>query len=165
MIEKSRLEGLIKQGATIEYYNYEPFITGAYNIIHISPFQLDNNCYVQSKKLYKQRSKERSYLDIFVAELKDLFETEEEAQWQLEFGNITRTETLSFPTWEEFKKGKCKIEFIANSHTFVCYHDTQTIYITEWVGLRDKDIFKETLSKENYIYVCRLCKKLFLGEK
>ena len=32
--------------------------------------------------------------------------TKEEAEWELEFGNITRTETLRLPTFEEIKKAE-----------------------------------------------------------
>ena len=38
--------------------------------------------------------------------LKDVYENKEEAEWVAEFGNVTRTEKLELPTWEQFKKNK-----------------------------------------------------------
>ena len=52
-------------------------------------------------------------------ELKDLFATKQQAEHYLHHANITRTETLPFLTWEEFKEigqisfiGKDKKEYI-----------------------------------------------------
>ena len=41
----------------------------------------------------------------------EFFETKEEAEWELEFGNITRTERLSLPSWEEFNNSGESVVF------------------------------------------------------
>lgn len=102
---------------------------------------------------------------------------QEKLDWYLEFGNITRTETLSLPSWEEFNKikelyfifyvkqyeytifgtvkktefGKCDTLIISKeNHKMSCGYD---------------EIFEAEYTKENYIEACEICKKLFLGRE
>lgn len=167
-ITKERLQELIKQGATIWEYNYEPFIAGYSSIIHINPLQLDNNCYIEDDKLYTQRAEERSDFDIFEAELKDIFETRKQAEWALKY-HATRTEYLDLPTWEEFKSGK-KVKFIdfyGHHYTFEM-KDEDYIWLTFKTIFDDSEIivkFDEPATEENYIKACDLCIKLFKGEE
>jgi len=91
----------------------------------------------------------------------DLFETEEEAEWALEFGNITREEKLSLPSWEEIKKGRATFFSDVNHLGFITPLDI--IVINEYDD-GSKTLLKTPLTKENYIEACRLAKKLFLGE-
>ena len=51
-------------------------------------------------KLNLAYTNEDGNTDVFEAEDNNVFATKEEAEWQLEFGNITRTEKLELPTWE-----------------------------------------------------------------
>ena len=98
----------------------------------------------------------------------NIFETKEEANWFLEFGDITREERLSFPTWEDFKENcnfptiHCKNGKTAN---FTVSNSYLEIYEDSDDGYCEKKIYGKPLTKENYIDACRLCKKLFLGEK
>ena len=163
MIEKKRLEELIEQGAIIyeaKYHNVEPldlskrkfdFISSKYNMVRFEPMQ-------------NERWKHHKYLD-------KLFETKEEAEWELEFGNITRTETLRLPNFEEFMldykrvykfntpSGKTvkingyydEILKIHGGFIDICVNGS---YIKDW-----------DFSKENYLEACKIAKKLFLGEE
>lgn len=98
-------------------------------------------------------------------ELKHLFESKEEAEWQLEFGNITRTETLKLPTWEEFCKAP-NLKFCGAEHNL--YHffsDLKWLWLEQVVDENwTIGLYLERATKENYIKACRLAKKLFLGE-
>ena len=153
MITKERLEELIKQGATV-YENKEG---------HISEIKFDN---IDMAFGYKVSS---IYLIfgmlnlIITVKLENLFETKEEAEWYLEFGNIQRTETLKMPTWKEF----CERKYVSFSDEFCNHYELElskysmlsiTKYPCDWV------IYEKPLTKENYIEACRLAKKLFLGE-
>lgn len=161
-ITKERLQELIKQGATIWEYNYEPFIAGYSSIIHINPLQLDTNCYIEDDKLYTQRAEERSDFDIFEAELKDIFETRKQAEWYLKY-HATRTEELDLPTWEEPKADQIT--------TFMCKdHREARLYVSKFyncvcIEIGDWTEFREEYSEENYIKACDLCVKLFKGEE
>lgn len=98
----------------------------------------------------------------------NLFATEEEAKEFLKYGNITRTEKLELPMWEEFCSDK-RIEFTAqNKYSYICewvtYSDLgKTIII--YRPLIKGEIFKEPLTRENYDKARDLCIKLFRGEE
>lgn len=103
-----------------------------------------------------------------------LYETKEEAEWALEFGNITRTEKLELPSWEEFQKTHTTINFYKNGCEYGLHRvnysadrNNPDFKIEVYVFYNDleessDDLFSEPLTKENYIKACRLCKKLFL---
>lgn len=98
----------------------------------------------------------------------ELFETKEEAEWELEFGNITRTETLKLANYTNFEN---------ENGDRVFYHKGTTYELSLWwasdntkiirITWKSKDgfgwIFEKPLTKENYIEACQLCKKLFLN--
>ena len=121
--------------------------------------------------------------------LKNLFETKEKAEWELEFGNITRTERLELPEWEDLFNPKlikanclcgddyfswkyrdleiCKTK-VDEALVLMVFNWRRTLkhrgdkWLWEDVGI----VFQEPLTYENYIKACRLCKKLFSeGEK
>lgn len=97
-----------------------------------------------------------------------IFATKEEAEWELEFGNITRTEKLELPTWEKAKNGDLYWGFTGRDRTgyilrtFSGFGCGWTIGFICVKDIKDKAIFEVPLTKENYIKACRLCKKLFL---
>lgn len=91
-----------------------------------------------------------------------LFADKEEAEWELEFGNITRTEKLELPSWEEVRAGNWHRHNGINGKV-IMRMGTAYILIED---ARGRLLFEKKLTKENYINACRLCKKLFLeGEK
>lgn len=91
MITRERLNELVKQGATIYV-----------------------ECWGKTKKLdlndleYMEVEDDDIYYELTdntarTTDLEHLFETQEEAEWYKEFGNIVRSEVLDLPTWEEFR--------------------------------------------------------------
>ena len=118
--------------------------------------------------------KNNYYSCIITRHIEDLFETKQEAEWYLEFGNITRTETLNLPTWEEAQRN-LEVEiyapkgrrYLLETKIKVGYSvDKENPYIIRIgrVGYADSQIDFE-YTKENYIEACRVAKKLFLGEE
>ena len=104
----------------------------------------------------------------------DLFETKEEAEWYLEFGNITREEKLVLPTWEEAQKEKfCFAKGFDSLYGFKLFvfinKFTNDFEVSFFHGYKTNDYCIEKhfdlRDKEQYIKGCRLCKQLFLGEK
>ena len=168
MIEKSRLEELIKEGATIyeaKYGKVNPvdlakqrvrFISEKMNMIDFEPSTEEK--YLNHKYFHR------------------LFETKEEAEWYKEFGSIERTETLKLPTWEEFNKDNFGIKFYNKDREFRLHRvrysssDKNPLWrIDLYASYGDEDTiaWKKSwdLTKENYIESCKLCVKLFKGEE
>ena len=117
MISKERLEELIEQGATIYSISKETFIAGVSDLLKIKALKLDSKVYGISVDKYNEINNCKPHLYIGndytpfekVAELENLFETEEDARWELEMTR-TRTETLKLPNWNElnFNYSYCK---------------------------------------------------------
>lgn len=94
---------------------------------------------------------------------KYIFATKEEAEWQLEFGNITRTEKLELPTWEQMQENIDWGIDCANRDWYLLKSRGHSIIrIEDW---NSNGIYEKPLTYENYLEACRLCKKLFLGEE
>lgn len=101
--------------------------------------------------------------------MEQCFETKADAEEYAEFGNITRTERLELPSWEEFNKVST-FAFKRKDGTDMeiaiwnnCPDDTKTIKITrsyDWGAC----CFEKPLTRENYNEARRLCEKLFKGE-
>lgn len=153
MIKPDRLKELIEQKATI--YNKNK-----------GSIKLDKSCYIDNSNVL-------CFYKIGIGHLgfdfiRNLFETEAEAEWALEFGNIVREEKLSLPSWEEFKENcnfptiHCKNGKTANVTVSNSYLE---IYKDSDDGYCEKKIYGKPLTKKNYIDACRFCKQLFLGEK
>lgn len=148
MIKKERLEELMKNNGKI------------YHII-----EFNGECAVEKNKAVDFNAVDLLY-SLMNGDKNKWFETKEEAEWELEFGNITRTETLKLPSWEEFCKVK-DLGFYGATHTH--YHIFSDL---EWLWLVQReddeewsyDLFCERATKDNYIEACKLAKKLFLGE-
>lgn len=101
----------------------------------------------------------------FVCYLKDCYETQEDAEFAKEFKNITRTETLNLPTWEELKIiDEIKI-YGGNGRRYLLQADEYDISIYADDGY-DFMLYKQfDRTKENYLEACKMVKKLFLGDK
>ena len=153
MILKERLEELIKQGATIYNISSKKYV-GQRKLDRFA--WIDDDCLCFDKTEYPE-----------MAYLQNLFETKEEAEWELEFGNITRTETLRLPSWEYWQKvskyGMYAMSFFDKENHYCELQILETIKVVKWGYGRTVE-FENSVSKENYIEACRLCKKLFLGE-
>ena len=99
-----------------------------------------------------------------VADVEDIFETEEEAEWHEEFECIERTERLNIPDWQKFKNRDENFGFKVEDYSYKCFTDGRDIEVVEFWGCGARSIFKAPLTKENYTLACRKCKELFLGE-
>lgn len=163
-ISKERLKELIEQGATI-YENKEG---------HILEISFDNEDIRLGYKVSGIYLTFGIQEPTIIAELENLFETEEDAHWELEFGNITRTETLKLPKFEQIISNKDDIET-----RVVGFYVDRIYYILEyasdldgnWLICLEKDtiedcecLFEAEPTKENYLKACKMAKKLFLGE-
>ena len=165
MITRKRLEELIEKGATIYSNEY-----GEIQLIKengLSLYENGQNNYI----LYALEPNKKYHNEIFD---EDLFETKEDADFALELQNITRTETLNLPTWEEIeydKNGRFVYSFhIKNNYKFfgklAIWKNIQLITIEGLVqGCQYELYFDEPLTKENYLEACKSVKKLCLGEK
>lgn len=159
MITKERLEELIEQGATI----YEPDDLWQ----TIGKIHLEKKCYISEDN--KLCNDEITYEDLpgatamYSIPLEDLFETKEDARWELEM-TATRTETLKLPTWEEIEDDY-NLEF--DNSCLEVYKTVNRILVKtnkNYLGLYDY-VFDKLATKENYIEACKLCLRLFKGEE
>ena len=102
-----------------------------------------------------------------VAKITEIFKTKAEAEHYLHHANVTRTETLPFLTWEEFKEGKeikfnsKKSEYLmiylaGNITIYQCYYDDNGLKLQ----LR---IFDEEATEENFYKAYDECVRLFKG--
>lgn len=158
MISKERLEELIEQNKSVRLYR-----VGGYYIDSLYPkkwknYELWEGC------IYRYSGEVILY--------KNLFETEEDAKWYKEFGNITRTERLELQTWEEFSKWDKLVKFYNKGTSYSMYvfiknKNTNNCRIIIYADNGEQDwlIFEKPLTKENYTLACRKAKELFLGEK
>lgn len=159
MISKERLEELIEQGATIWAVNF-------YNK-DIEKLELNSNLdAVNAGEFMKYDIKQYYY---FHYSFESLFETEEDARWELEM-TATRTETLKLANYTDFENENGDKVFYHKGTTYElslwwASDNTKIIRIT-WNG-RDGFgcIFEKPLTKENYIEACKLCIKLFRGKE
>lgn len=158
-ISRERLEELIKEGATI-YKVYADVCVTEIKLNKVN-FKVDN-AYLWQKM--RGAFKGCGY------PLDKLFETKEDAEWFLEFGNITRTEKLDLPTWEEFNKWDKLVKFYNNStnysmYVFIKNKNTNNCRVIIYAddGEQDWIVFEQPLIKENYTLACRKAKELFMG--
>lgn len=160
MITEERLKELIKQGATI----YDIFKGDIYLIDLTMAKYYDVPKYIEYKNDYYNCNLTRS--------INDLFETKEEAEEYLEFGNIIRPERLNLPTWKEFVKLEENYDYGYN--TIKSFDDVKFGYVNPYndkstclfIEKSGKTIYLTNMvTKETYLEARRLCKKLFLGEE
>ena len=156
MIEKQRLEELIEQGATI----YELYMNK--NILEI---QLKTDWFVMQDGLYERKLSKHPFRSWQIG---NLYETKEDAEFVREFGCIERTERLELPSWEEVQKNSHTIWFTSPS-----LKSYRIYFYCDKIELEEQDeeyleVFSNLiackLTKENYKFVCKKCKELFLGE-
>lgn len=153
MIEKSRLEELIKQGATIYTSRFKK----------PEKYKLYKDFFIAKDELFAC-NKSQTAIDC-VIKLSKLFETEKEAEWALKYQRIPRTEYLDLPMWKEIKdiKNEDVVYFYAKDKRFgtVCIH-----IFTKYFNVESEyDMLLNTeFTEENYIKACDLCVKLFKGE-
>lgn len=160
MITKERLKELIQQRATIWCSSWE-------EEVNLSPENcvIDDLCIPEvnfrEKRLLVLEDDKKTALHSY--RLQFLEEDVETEKFKLEFQNITRTDTMNLPTFEEFKKFE-RFEFKAkDGHQYTIHYISgfNTLAIT---GIIENKYYGEA-TKENYLEACKIAKKLFLGEK
>ena len=145
MIEKQRLEQLIEQGAVI-WVLYE-------------------------NKIYPHKAKNivvNGFNSVCMGfDFNDLFETKEDAEEYAEFGNITRTERLELPSWEQVQEGfyyNGSVPIYEDDRNLCFISTSKDIVLKNYASLKNQTKFKKPLTRENYNEARRLCVKLFKGE-
>ena len=184
MITKERLEELIEQGATI--YSLDTKYYGC-----VKYLELEN-------KLEKLEFNQIEEVKLFITDngwwhwfsLKDLYESKEDVDEILEFGNITRMERLELPSWDIIKSLiEQKKRFGLNHSDRVLARILTKDSIYYFKLCKDLDLFtfelKQTYigedlceqlsskfpislgkaTKSNYDKARRICVKLFKGEE
>ena len=163
MIKEERLTKLIEEKATIyeaKYNNTNPVFLGnqirdvnyKYGIIVFEPSP-------------NEKYKHHKYI-------KNLYETEDDARFALEFGRIEWVNKLDLPTYEEFKDygygyKRGIVSFRSRDNDVIWLqqerYDGNTC-ISVFNRSQDFRILYLDLTYSNYILACRKCKELFLGE-
>ena len=142
MITKERLEELIKQ---------EKYVWSTWS------------------KEIKYFKPDEDYLILGQRYLEQMFETEEDARWELEM-TATYTDTLRLANYTDFENENGDRVFYHKGITYelslLWVSDNTKIIRITWSS-RDGFgwLFEKPLTKENYIKACKICKKLFLGEE
>ena len=153
MIEKERLEDLIEQMADI----YVVMHFGVYTHKLTREYKLGD--YGVGVVKYGKVTERWAY--------EDLFETKEDAEEYAEFGNITKTERLELPSWEDIPNEVYLAKFIGKDKNE--YHLLQFNSKQGWILFNDtkKKIVEKFIkrTRENYNEARRLCVKLFRGEE
>ena len=160
MITKERLDELIKEGATVWSSTLECEIT------------LNKKCYVY---LDDNNSYRLFVFDDFGCEgflyLEDLEEDAETTKFKLKYQNITRTDTLSLPTYQEVNNERVYEQYFCNNignnfyFGIANYGTYPTISVTCVNDFRNKyKPFEKKFTKTNFYKACELCRKLFLGK-
>lgn len=156
MIEKERLEEIIKNKGVVWVYST---YSKPYRILPIT---------------FNGEREINPHTFCLNWNVKNIFETKEDAEFYAEFGCIERIEKLELPTWEEFDKNEY-VEFVGKDGTKLVLEKTLTIdcdrepisdYVLE-ILVNDYDhrlLFEAEYTKENYTLACRKAKELFLGE-
>ena len=155
MIEKSRLEELIKQGAIVY-----TLLQGDIEKVDLAKARIfgrtNNYTYIDywsdTFDQYIETSNER------------LYEKHEQAEWAAKY-HATRTEELNLPTWEEIKNDFDKNFNYLKGFFKISVNKKQDYIIVSNRTVYYSYIFDKPATEENYIKACDLCVKLFKGER
>ena len=93
-----------------------------------------------------------------------IFKTTAEAEHYLHHANVTRTETLPFLTWEEFKR-KRELKFNSadgNYCELFIVNDFIYLQLGKEINMKQQNVGEAT--EANFYKAYYECKKLFLGE-
>ena len=161
MIEKERLEELIKQGATIWHDDYGEIELNATSC-EIAEVRSITGVHLQFVLCFEYECNNQKHWGEF--DIQELEENVENAKWHYEM-DCARIERLELPNWEEknciiytfyspIKKGGQQYEFRLFKGGNITIWRTDDMY----------KVFNESATKENYTIACRKAKELFLGE-
>ena len=103
----------------------------------------------------------------YYSNIKDVFKTKAEAEHYLHHANVTRTETLPFLTWEEFKGGK-EVIFKGNNdkgYALVYNKGLNKIDLFNTDGVIWGIVESWQPTEENFYKAYDECVRLFKGEE
>lgn len=153
------LEKAIENGETVWCYDAENNAIEELYLSKENKYKIEEiNCIANSQKEF--------YLiinDGWIYLLSILFHTKAEAEHYLHHANVTRTETLPFLTWEEFKSGK-DFKFTGkdnHEYLFSRTYDTIILFIINC----NEILFSYNLTEEDFYKAYDECVRLFKGEE
>ncbi len=134
-----------------------------YNDIRDNPVENYNK-----EQAYKDLEKIADFIldlhnNLFYLSFKDVYRTKAEAENYLHHANITRTETLPFLTWEEFKR-KRELKFnSADSNYCELFIVNDFIYLQlgKEISMKQQNVGEAT--EENFYKAYDECVRLFRG--
>ena len=104
--------------------------------------------------------------NLFYLSFKDVYRTKAEAEHYLHHANITRTETVPFLTWEEFKEGVELSTTAKNGEKLKLYigliPDDSIYYMYMKLGNKQQNVGEAT--EANFYKAYDECVRLFTGE-
>ena len=164
MITKERLKELIKQDATIcnQYIDYNNDICYRFGKAFIVDTDSDGQHFILKVN--------GTNTTVIMSDTEDLFETKEDAEEYLKYGNITKTEELVMADWNDVKNttyGYCGSfddgtkEYTLSIKDGYVYVDMLDYYYPEHLVVH---LFKKEFNRENYNEARDLFVKLFKGE-
>lgn len=169
MIERERLNELKKDNAVI--YAVVPTFSGNYHYvkeIHLYPSMfIMHEINRDDDKLFLYDSYAEGY-DDYIACIEDLFENEDDAKFEANFGRIIRRQKLRMPTWEEIWKDledKTGEFVIVDNYNLYMEFDLEPLLTSGGkirVLMNDGHYGDFTVNKEGYLQACEKAKELFL---
>lgn len=158
MLTKQRLEELIEQGATIWNDEWEEIKLNK-ETCEICEMKSITGKHISWCLYFEyEHNNQKCCYDICI---EDLEENVENGRERLEFGNITRTERLELPGWEEFQISR-GFDFMSKNAEYCRVYKIEDVIC---VVKQNKIILDKPLTRENYNEARRLCVKLFKGEE
>lgn len=157
MIGKRRLQELIEQNDTIWDKNIFPIKLMNFEQKYDDCFYA-HKAYIKNNQLICEVIGDYDFTNTYSFE--DLFETKEDAEECAEFSNITRTERLELPSWEEFQTSR-GFDFMSKNAEYCRVYKIEDVIC---VVKQNKIILDKPLTRENYNKARRICVKLFKGE-
>ena len=162
MITKKRLKELREQGATIYRIKRNSFIIGVSEFVNIK--EIKSSLVTPHKECISFYDEEQHSNSSCLYE--ELFETEEDAEEYLKYGNITREEKLELPLWSEVKEKEIIVDFYTKPSRYrLCCIGKRIGIIKFKDDIGAGTIFNKPLTRENYNEARDLYIKLFKGEK
>lgn len=161
MITRERLEELIKNNGTVYCV-----LDNVYKItLDERYFYILGNYLQWSTVLNKLMPRRTPHID-------NIYETKEDAEFVKEFKDIKHTETLDLPLFDYLPE-TFDISFSRFDKEMDCWiiYELYIEFNEICILFRDVTeeasdcIFREPLTKENYLEACKMVKKLFLGDK
>jgi hypothetical protein len=163
MIIKERLEELIKEEKTIYFIDFWG---------NICPIMLDKDFLIKNLVEFGLGENELTRIDDECSyDARDLFETVQDAKFQLNFKHIKAPDRfLDLPEYDDLLKHKNEVIKIFYKEQFryrlIEFNDTIRIWkINLEEDTNEDKLFWKITTKENYTKACEIAKKLYLGEK